>query len=78
MAATVSNGNGTDVVSLLKKTKPPALKKLASWKDENEFDDTGNPKTPRTSTTPGKMPGTVTTIHTLINKYYTNYINMLL
>jgi hypothetical protein len=51
MATTVSNGNGTDVVSLLKKNKPPALKKLASWKDENEFDS--NPKTPRTSTTPG-------------------------
>jgi len=66
MATTVSNGNGTDVVSLLKKNKPPALKKLASWKDENEFDDTGNPKTPRTSTTPGKMTGTVTTIQTLI------------
>ncbi|XP_025191303.1 GTP cyclohydrolase 1 isoform X1 [Melanaphis sacchari] len=57
MAATVSNGNGTDVVSLLKKNKPPALKKLSSWKDENDFDDTGNTKTPRTSTTPGKMPG---------------------
>lgn len=51
MATTVSNGNGTDVVSLLKKNKPPALKKLASWKDEKEFE--GNPKTPRTSTTPG-------------------------
>lgn len=62
MSTTVSNGNGTDVVSMLKKNKPPALKKLASWKDENEFDGTGNTKTPRTSTTPGKTPGTVTAI----------------
>lgn len=55
MATTVSNGNGTDVVSLLKKNKPPALKKLASWKDENDYDGKGNGnlKTPRTSTTPG-------------------------
>lgn len=53
MSTTVSNGNGTDVVSLLKKNKPPALKKLASWKDD-EFDGTGHPKTPRTTTTPGK------------------------
>lgn len=53
MTTTVSNGNGTDVVSMLKKTKPPALKKLGSWKDEAEFDSAGNPKTPRTSTTPG-------------------------
>lgn len=55
MTTTVSNGNGTDVVSMLKKTKPPALKKLASWKDEPEFDGSGNPKTPRTSTTPGTI-----------------------
>lgn len=55
MTTTVTNGNGS-VSNLLKnKTKPPALKKLASWKDETEFDETGNPKTPRTSTTPGTI-----------------------
>lgn len=53
MTTTVSNGNGVDVSHMHKKTKPPALKKLASWKDESEFDGMGNPKTPRTSTTPG-------------------------
>lgn len=55
MTTTVSNGNGVDVAGLHKKTKPPALKKLASWKDESEFDESGNPKTPRTSTTPGTI-----------------------
>lgn len=56
MTTTVSNGSNGNVSNLLKnKAKPPALKKLASWKDETEFDGTGNPKTPRTSTTPGTI-----------------------
>ncbi|VVC38815.1 GTP cyclohydrolase I domain,GTP cyclohydrolase I,GTP cyclohydrolase I, conserved site [Cinara cedri] len=48
----ISNSNGTEVVSLLMKNKPPALK-ILSWKEENDFDGSSNPKTPRTSTTPG-------------------------
>lgn len=57
MSATVANGNGvandvSSAAAALKKGKPPALKKLPSWK-EDDFDASGNPKTPRTSTTPG-------------------------